>query len=132
MENFSDLKVGDEVALIFHEHFGIDRGPSILKINKITEKMAWAEGGGMDISFRRSDGKIIKGGRVQRVTDKIRRRAASAEKRNELRDIVYHLDKVDELRRDQNHEFVDRLHAALAPFAEEIEQLYQLSQKRRY
>ncbi len=132
MENFSDLKINDEVALIFRENFGVDKGPSILKINKITEKMAWAEGGGMDISFRRSDGKIIKGGRVRRVTDEIRRQAASAKKRDELRDLVYRLDEVDDLRRDQNHEFVDRLHAALSPFAEEIDRLYQLSQKRRY
>lgn len=132
--DFSDLQVGDEVATIPYAHLGVDRGPTIYKIVRRTDKTAWAEHGEYDISFRLRDGQILgkDRGKVRRVDDEIRRQATSAQKREVLRDLIYNLDKLAELRRDLKPEFVDRLYAALSPFKAEVEQLVELSKKRRY
>ena len=145
--DFYDLQVGDEVATIPYDHLGVDRGPTIYKIVRRTDKTAWAEHGEYDISFRLKDGQIIgkERGRVRRIDDEIRRQAASAQKREELRDVIYNLDKLDELRRDLKPNFVDRLYAALMPFTEEVshawrgstafsevDKFVELSKKRRY
>jgi len=45
---------------------------------------------------------------------------------------VFELDRLDVLRRDLKPEFVDRLYVALSPFKAEVEQLVELSKKRRY
>lgn len=95
--------------------------------------MAKASFGGSEISFRRDDGRVVKTyTKVVPVDDKIRRLVELADKRSALRDITYKIDQLDVLQRNTDPDFVDRLYAALMPFSEEVDQLIELSNKRRY